>query len=130
MSARMSKQFNVEASVHKLLATGAYRVKVSLLDFGMYINGALIYPPNEEHDWAVYMPSQRAGKGIWKPIIEFNKKLPLWAEIYDACIEAVQLDVSFGDVASRSTTRVDTVHKDFVIDDISDEPINFEDIPF
>ena len=116
----MSMQYNIEASVHKLLATGAYRVKVSLLDFGMYINGALVYPPNEEHDWAVYMPAQRAGQGIWKPVIEFNKKIALWGEIYQACIEAVQLDVSFKDVA----------RKDVVLDDISDEPIDLADIPF
>ena len=126
----MSNLYNVEASVHKLLATGAYRVKVSILDFGMYINGALVYPPNDDHDWAVYMPSQRAGRGLWKPIIEFNKKLALWAEIYDACIEAVKADASLGGVELHTSKTSYSSQRDVVLEDIPDEPIDLADIPF
>jgi hypothetical protein len=126
----MSNQFNLEAGVHTKLATGAYRVKVSLLDIGMYINGCLVYPPNEEHDWAVYMPAQRAGRGIWKPIIEFNKKLPLWAEIYDACIQAVQVDKSYKEAEPSTPKTTKSIHKDVVLEDISEEPIDLSDIPF
>ncbi len=126
----MNKQFNIEASVHKQLPNGSYRVKVSLLDLGMYINGAMVFAPSPEHaEWAVYMPSQRAGRGAWKPILEFNKKLSLWSEIYIACINAVELDISLqesetGKFASHRHTQ------DVVLTDIDDEPIRLEDIPF
>ena len=122
----MSKQFDVEAAVHKQINNG-YRVKVSVLSLGMYINGAMVYPPNPEHPaWAVFMPAQRAGRGKYVYIIEFNKKLDLWNEVYDACIKAVELDISLQDTTSQSQHT----HQDVVLEDIDDKPIDLADIPF
>lgn len=111
------KTYNVEAKVHKELAFG-FRVKVSILDLGLYINGMVVFPPNDEHNyWTVNPPAMRAGRGKYVYIIEFNKKLPLWEEVYDACVDAVKLDQSY--------------HKDVVITDFDeDTPITFDDIPF
>lgn len=111
------KAFNIEAVVHKELSFG-YRVKVSILDLGIYINGMVVFPPNEEHDyWTVKPPAMRAGRGKYVYIIEFNKKLPLWEEIFDACVDAVKLEKSYD--------------KDVVITDFDeDAPINLDDIPF
>jgi len=111
----MPKLHNIEARVHKPLPTG-YRVKVSILDLGMYINGCVVMPPNGDHpDWAVYPPKQNVF-GRYISIVEFNKKLPLWIEVNEACIEEVKKYLEES--------------RDVVIDDISDEPINFDDIPF
>lgn len=113
----MANSFNVEAQVHKPIPQG-YRVKVSLLDFGIYINGFVIMPPKDDHDWAVYPPSQRAGRGEYKPIVEFDKHQTLWQEIYDACVDAVKLEMSYD--------KKDVVVTDFDLD----KPITLEDIPF
>ncbi len=37
--------YDVEAEVHNEVGNG-FRVKVSILDFGLYINGMMIYPPD------------------------------------------------------------------------------------
>lgn len=105
----------IEAQVHKPLEKG-YRVKVSVIDLGVYINGCVVFPPNGEHTaWAVYPPKQNVfGKYI--SIVEFNMKLPLWEEIFEASVNAVKLYLSDA--------------KDVVITDIGDEPINLDDIAF
>jgi hypothetical protein len=114
----MPKSFTVEAKVHKELSFG-YRVKVSVLNLGMYINGVVVFPPNEEHDyWTVKPPAMRAGRGKYVYIIEFDKKLPLWEEIFDACVDAVKLEQSYE-------------KKDVVITDFNEnEPINLDSLPF
>lgn len=126
----MNKLYNIEASVHKQINTG-YRVKVSLLDFGMYINGAMVFPPNPEHaDWAVYMPAQRAGRGKYAYIVEFNKKLPLWSSVYDACIKAVELELTFQEANPNIVTSTRSFYQDIAPTDIDDEPIDLSNIPF
>lgn len=113
----MAKSFTIEAQVHMSIPQG-YRVKVSVLDIGMYINGMVVMPPSEDKDWAVYPPSQRAGRGKYSYIVEFNKQFPLWDEIYDACVDAVKLEMSLD-------------KKDVVITDFDeDAPITLDDIPF
>jgi hypothetical protein len=113
----MAKSFSIEAQVHKPIPQG-YRVKVSLLDLGMYISGFVVMPPNDDHDWTVYPPAERAGRGKWKYNPEFNKHLPLWEEIYEACVDAVKLEIS-------------NEKKDVVIDDFDENaPITLDDIPF
>lgn len=85
------KLHTVEATVHKKYGKG-YRVKVSILDLGIYINGMMVYPPNEEHEsWSVLTPARPAGRGKYARIVEFNKKLPLWEHVYDECVAAVKL---------------------------------------
>lgn len=124
----MTKSYNVTAEVHKKLNHGGYRVKVSIPELGMYINGVVVFPPNDvKPKWYVQPPSQPAGRGKWAHIVEFNKKLPLWAEVYDTCVEAVKADPQY--IEEEFDTKQ---AKDVVLTDISDEPIDFSgiDIPF
>lgn len=127
----MTEQFSVEAAVHKQIGDG-YRVKVSILDLGMYINGMMVFPPNDEHEnWSVYTPAQRAGRGKYAYIVEFNKKMPLWAEVHVACIDAVKLEQSFDsapatEIKTKQPFVPDRVFNDFPVD----EPINLDDIEF
>jgi hypothetical protein len=110
------KLYSVEAQVHKQYGNG-YRVKVSILDIGLYINGMMIYPPDDDHkEWSVLTPSRPAGRGKHARIVEFNKKLPLWGEVYEACVDAVKLDMTYGD--------------DIADPDTLGDPINLDDIPF
>jgi hypothetical protein len=86
--------------------TNGHRVKVSILDLGMYINGFRVYEPNAEHkDWMVFPPQHHAGPR-WVNIVEFNKSEPLWVEIYKKCIECVGEDL-----------RYKSLDKDNVLDD-------------
>lgn len=106
----------VEAEVHMQLEKG-YRVKVSILDLGLYINGIVVYPPNEEHDyWSVNEPAQRSRYGKFFKTIEFNRKESLWLELHEACVNAVKQYTSDSD--------------EVVLTDIPDEPINFDNISF
>lgn len=112
----MPKSYTVEAAVHKQYKNG-YRVKVSILDIGLYINGMMIYPPDDDHrDWSVLTPARPAGRGKYAHIVEFNKKLPLWDEVYEACVNAVKLELSQS--------------RDVVLADIDDGPIDLSAIPF
>lgn len=114
----MAKLYSVEASVHKRYGE-AYRVKVSILDLGVYINGMMIYPPNEDHDgWAVLTPARPAGRGKYARIVEFNKQLPLWEHVYEACVDAVKIEMANEqqDIAAKSTA--DTFAEDYRVTDI------------
>ena len=89
----MENEYDVEAEVHKPVGKG-YRVKALVHDIGIYINGMMVFPPNDEHDWTVYPPLLgRAGRGKYRYTIEFNKHAPLWEEIQEACIEAVKSEM-------------------------------------
>jgi hypothetical protein len=117
----MPKLFNVDAEFHTTVATKmgtAYRIKVLIPELGIFINGMMVYPPNPKFpQWGVTAPSRLAGRGQYKEVVEFNKKLPLWEEIYDKCIEVAQLEYANS--------------KDEVITDFDEsEPINLDDIPF
>lgn len=86
----MENDFDVSAEVHKPVGAG-YRVKVLIPDIGIYINGFMVFPPNDEQDWAVYPPLLgRAGRGRYRYTVEFNMQFPLWEEICQACIDAVK----------------------------------------
>lgn len=113
----MTKLYAAEAKVHKQLGNGSYRVKVSVLGLGLYINGMIVFPPAESKpNWAVYPPSIKVNGSFTQPF-EFDKNEPLWIEIFEACTDAVRLD-------QQSQPR------DFAPDDIPDEPIDFSAIPF
>lgn len=86
----MPKLHTVEASVHQQIKEG-YRVKISVLDLGFYLNGALVFPPNDKHDnWVVYPPAiPTRFKRIYPA--EFDKKQTLWIEMEQAAIDAVKL---------------------------------------
>lgn len=111
----MAKLYTLSAEYHKQVKNGAYRIKISLPELGMYINGILAYPPSAERkEWVVYPPAQHLGRGKYITLLEFNKKLPLWQEIESACIDEAK--------------NVSLQSKDILIDDISDEPIDLRDI--
>lgn len=77
----------------------------------------MIYPPDDDHrEWSVLTPARPAGRGKYARIVEFNKKMPLWDEVYEACVNAVKLEMSQS--------------QDVVLDDIDDGPIDLSDIPF
>ena len=86
----MTKLHAVEVSVHQQIKEG-YRVKISVLDLGLYINGALVFPPNDKHDnWVVYPPAiPTRFKRVYPA--EFDKRKTLWMEMEQAVIEAVKL---------------------------------------
>ena len=79
----------VEAEVISSITNG-YRLKVSVLDLGMFTYGWTARHSERSKDgWWVQPPAVRYGKG-WKPTIEFDKSKSLWLEIKSACIDAVQ----------------------------------------
>ena len=93
----MENDYDVTAEVHKPVGAG-YRVKALVHDIGIYINGMMVFPPNDENDWAVYPPLLgRAGRGKYRYTVEFNKQFPLWEEIHEACIEAVKSVMGLSD---------------------------------
>lgn len=75
------------------LKTGGYRVKLLLIDYGIFINGMVVYPPSpKSEDWAVYTPATKNSyKAKPARIVEFDAKTTLWAEVQEACIDAVRL---------------------------------------
>lgn len=111
----MPKVFNIDAEVTPSKVKFGYRVKVWDKEMGIYINGMMVYPPNPKYsEWGVTPPGVPGVPG--KFLVEFNKKLPLWEEIKEKCIEVAQIE--------HSNT------KDVVVEDIPDGPINLDDIPF
>jgi hypothetical protein len=102
--------YKIDAEVSQEVQTKygvAYRVKVLVRDHGFFINGMMVYPPNADHpEWAVLPPGMPRQPG--KFVVEFNKKLPLWSEIEEKCLE---------------------VAKDVVVEEIPDGPISFDNIP-
>ena len=118
----MPKLYNIEVEIHQEFVTSkgtAYRAKVLMRDYGLFINGFVIYMPNPEFPkWNVDPPLLPRAKSVVKKkyVTEFNKKMPLWQEIEEACIDAGKLEWQN--------------NKDVVIDDISDEPVNLDNIPF
>lgn len=68
---------------------GGYRLKISLVDLGIYVFGfRAIQSDKENSGWWVQPPANRTPSG-WKANPEFDKTKDLWREIELACIEAV-----------------------------------------
>ena len=111
----MEYEYEAEAEVHKPVGAG-YRVKALVHDLGIYINGMMVFPPNDEHDeWAVYPPLLgRAGRGKYRYTVEFNKQAPLWEAIYEACIEAVQAEAGLSDTGEPLSSRQESDDKGFM----------------
>lgn len=69
---------------------GGYRIKVSVLDLGMYMDGCrLLHSGKEEDGWWFQAPSYRYGNG-WKAAVEFDKRKQFYSLLKEKCIEAVQ----------------------------------------
>jgi len=108
----IENEYEVEAEVHKPVGAG-YRVKALVHDIGIYINGMMVFPPNNEHDWAVYPPLLgRAGRGKYRYTVEFNKHAPLWEEIREACIEAVKSEMGLSEADDLPSSTPPTQEAD------------------
>jgi hypothetical protein len=125
------KLYHVEGEYHKQLPNGSHRVKAKILnpDLAMYINGLVVFQPDAKHqEWTVYTP-----KVFNARIVEFANSSKLWHEIKEACIDIVKLQESYDrmdDVNDLKQYRHDSKDDDVAIEDIDDEPINLDDIPF
>jgi hypothetical protein len=86
---------------------GGYRLKVSILDLGLYIDGMRLTKPSGT--WWLQTPAQRVNGRFWHNT-EFNQKMTLWQEIFNKCIEAVE------DYESSSESLTE--------EDLSDEAIS------
>lgn len=75
----MTETYGIKSEVHMPLRKG-YRVKASIESLGIYINGIVVFPPDEKSDkWEFRSPAQNFGGG-WKSLVEFSTKKPLWRE--------------------------------------------------
>lgn len=82
--------FGIEVSIRGTVA-GGFRLKVSCIGLGMYIDGfrATRVPAEKNTSgWWVQQPAHRIGR-VYKPSPEFNKKHPFWLQIEEKCIEVV-----------------------------------------
>jgi hypothetical protein len=111
----------ISVEYHTELKGGSHRVKVSLIDLGMYINGFRVFPPTDGHDdWWVF-PPQLPGRGKKSiTIVEFKKSEPLWGEIVDKCIACVQeygrydkLDKQIISDAERSKEEIESQNNSY-----------------
>jgi hypothetical protein len=124
----MTETYNVKATVHMPLRKG-YRVKATIESLGVYINGIVVFPPDEKSDkWEFRSPAQNFGSG-WKSVIEFSTKKPLWKEIKEECFRAVREYINSN---HHTNTLQQSNSSDTVLNDIDDKPINWNevDIPF
>lgn len=81
--------FDVEIEVLGDINNG-YRLKVSVLDLGMYMFGwTARRSEKNKSGWWVQQQAIKVGGG-WKLCPEFNKALPLWQKIENECIQAVK----------------------------------------
>ena len=86
----MNNEYGVEATIHRAIDKGGYRIKVSIVNIGVYFNGFRGYPSDKNtNDWVIYPPSQYAN-GKYIPIIEFDNSMPLWQTIREQCIGAIE----------------------------------------
>lgn len=69
---------------------GGYRLKVSVIDLGLYIDGWTIRSPRENGEWWLQPPAHKVGNR-WVNPAEFDKSKSLWKEIYSECLDAVKL---------------------------------------
>lgn len=100
---------------------GTYYVKLSFLDYGMFIAGIRVGPSPKYEGWMVTMPSYHSKSSGWKQYIEFANNSELKAMIWQKCIEAAE-------------TANSAAPKDIVVEPTDDELNNpgtlLNDIPF
>jgi|SRR5579884_1207255 len=84
------RQYHVEATVRAEIKDG-YRLKVSVLDLGLYMDGFRVTSSDKNDSGWWVQPPAIPYKGRWLYMPEFDKNLTLWHEIEQTCIEAIQL---------------------------------------
>lgn len=83
-------EYRVQVEVRGEVPNGGYRLKVSVLELGMYIDGFRAYPSSKySGTWYVTPPSTNIGGNRYKSVVEFDKSKQFWASIADACSKAV-----------------------------------------
>lgn len=114
----MIDDYGIEVEVRGEITDG-YRLKVSVTSIGMYVDGfrAVKSDKNRTGYW-VQSPAQKVN-GKWIHTPEFSTKTDFWAQLDQSCLDAI----------TDYETDVPSRGKDTVITDISDEPINLDDIP-
>lgn len=117
---------DIEASVyHGNFEKDMYFVKITFVGIGVYINSFSVMPTkfvDSDARWWVQPPKHRQARG-WTPTVDFDKSYGLWSIIEEKAIKAVeQYKKDFVPITKESL--------DVVLEDISDEPINLDDLPF
>jgi hypothetical protein len=113
---------NIEAKVyHADLSKDSYFVKVTFEGLGLFINSFSVRPSEYGGYW-VQPPKHYQRKG-WTATVDFDKSFGLWQIVESKVLEAVANYSGDKNQTAKSS-------KDFVLTDISDEPINLDDIPF
>ncbi len=84
--------YDVRVEYRGELPKGGHRLKVCVLNLGMYIDGFRVYPSKKvEGTWVVYQPSTKIGNNGYKDVVEFAKNKPLWKEIAEACEQYIDI---------------------------------------
>ncbi len=111
----MANHHSIDVEIAQSISNG-YRVKISVLDLGMYLNGCLLLESDRNTSgWSLLPPTYQVNSKRYHPV-EFNKRERLWVEMEHACIEQVQY-------ADHETRRplANNGKKDVVITDIDDD---------
>lgn len=102
-----NEHYSVKAEVHTQIKLPggeetAYRLKVSIPEIGLYINGFTARESSRnDSGWWVQAPARKEGR-IYKHDIEFNTKKALWQSIEERCIEAIKEALIIEDVDNFS----------------------------
>ena len=119
----------IEVTVRNELATKkgkGYRLKVSVLDLGLYIDGFRAIPSNKNQSgWWVQPPSNNVG-GKWINAVEFDKTKVLWNEIEKSCERAIETYLNEDVEHARSNSR-DVLPSDEEMDDAIQNGVIFPD---
>lgn len=96
---------SISAEVRAAIKDG-YRLKVSVLDLGLYIDGfRAVRSDRNMSGWWVQSPAVNV-KGKWLYTPEFDKSYTLWQEIEQACVETVkEAERTGGDTGTVAATE-------------------------
>lgn len=88
-----ASSYKIDVDVLQEVRVGGYRLKVSILNLGLYISGWLVYKsPRRLWGWDLkppyYTPCETKDGKPFHPI-EFNKHEHLWLEIDEAVAQAL-----------------------------------------
>lgn len=109
----MNSPLNIEVVVRGEIKDG-YRLKVSCLDLGMYLDGfRATRSAKSRSGWWIQPPSFKAGIK-WITVPEFDKSADFWKSIEQSCIEAAEN----GSVTSDDASFIPTD------DEMTDEAIS------
>lgn len=108
---------------HCDLANERHFVKVTFLGAGMYINSFAVMPSKFENQPLWVQPPKHRQRNGYVPTVDFDKSYPLWQIVETKSREAVTR-------CSNCSDKPNSAGKDTVIEEIPEEPITLDDIPF